>query len=205
SDLHRYVYHDGIVGIKRILASLYGNKGYVYLCVDFNKRNNEIKKFTIDALDDKLPRKEWSSSTDKMGFFALASSVKIHPGKLLPIYYQRETLEQLFDISKNKDHVSPLDTHDENTYRGHIMLSFMAVILYLKLNKRFAGHKRLNAKNALIEMKNLKCKVYDDRALIKKITKDMREICKIVDIKIPEKIFSPINRSVGGKKTGNSP
>ncbi|MDR2199505.1 MAG: transposase, partial [Deltaproteobacteria bacterium] len=39
SDLHRYVYHDGIVGIKRILASLYGNKGYVYLCVDFNKRN----------------------------------------------------------------------------------------------------------------------------------------------------------------------
>jgi hypothetical protein len=194
SDFCRYVYHDRIVGIKSIFTSLYGNKGYVYLCVDYSRRNNEIKKFTIDAIDDKLPRKEWSSFTDKMGFFALVSSVKIHPSKLLPIYYQRQTVEQVFDISKNIGHILPLATHNENTFRGHIMLSFMAIILYLKLNKCFADHKHLNAKNAIIEMKNLKCKVYDDFVLVKEMTKDMREICKIVDIKIPEKIFLPINQ-----------
>jgi hypothetical protein len=49
-----------------------------------------------------------------------------------------------------------------------------------------------NASNALLEMRNLKCKVYDDCILVKEITKDMRNICKIADIEVPEKIKLPI-------------
>jgi hypothetical protein len=68
----------------------------------------------------------------------------------------------------------------------------MAIILYLKLNQCFNGHKVFTGKNALLEMRNLKCKVYDDCILIKEATKDMRDICNLVGIDLPEKINRPI-------------
>jgi hypothetical protein len=68
------------------------------------------------------------------------------------------------------------------------MLTFMAIVLHLKLNKRFKGHKVFTAQNILIEMRNLKCKVYDNLLLIKEMTKYMKDICKMTGIIIPEKI-----------------
>jgi hypothetical protein len=40
-------------------------------------------------------------------------------------------------------------------------------------------------------MRNLKCKVYDDCIIEKGMTKHMREICKLVNIEISEKILLP--------------
>lgn len=194
SDLCRYIYNDRVVGIKTIKTKLYGYNGYVYLCVDYDSRNDQIKKFTKGAVADKLPRNQWQTHTDKMGFFALVSSVKIEPENLLPLYYTRQTVEQVFDISKNVGHIIPLATHNEDTFRGHIMVSFMAIILYLKLNQCFKGHKVLTAKSALMEMRNLKCKVFDDYMHVKEPTKEMREICAMVGVDLPERIILPISQ-----------
>jgi hypothetical protein len=192
SDYCRYMYNERVIGIKRIYTPLYGHRGYLYLCVDCNRRNDQIKNFTKGAVADKSPRSQWGSFTDKMGFFALISSIKLEPEELLPLYYVRQTVEQVFDVTKNNTHILPLRTHSEETFRGHIMLTFMATVMYLKLNQCFKGHKVFTAQNAIIEMRNLKCKVFDNCLLIKEITKDMRDICKIVGIKVPEKISLPI-------------
>jgi hypothetical protein len=140
-DQCRYMYQDRMVGIKRIYTSLFGCRGYVYLCVDYNARNDQIKNFTKGAVADSLPRSKWSTKTDKMGFFALVSNEKIEPEDLLPLYYTRQTVEQVFDVGKNNVHLLPLRTHSEETFRGHIMLTFMAIILYLTFNQRLKGHK----------------------------------------------------------------
>ncbi|MDR2460191.1 MAG: hypothetical protein LBE38_05350, partial [Deltaproteobacteria bacterium] len=109
--------------------------------------------------------------------------------------------------SKNVGHIIPLAVDTEDTFRGHIMVSFMAICLYLKLNQCFKGHnqcfkghnqcfkghKVFTAKNALMEMRNLKCKDYDDCILVKEPTEDMREISKIVGIDLPEKISLPMH------------
>ncbi|MDR2461442.1 MAG: transposase, partial [Deltaproteobacteria bacterium] len=137
SDSCQYIYNDRVVGIKTIRTKLYDNFGYVYLCVDYSSRNEQLKNFIKGAIDDKLPRVKWSSETDKMGFFALVSSVNINPEDLLPLYYQRQMVEQVFDISKNVGHIIPLAVDTEDTFRGHIMVSFMAICLYLKLNQCF--------------------------------------------------------------------
>jgi hypothetical protein len=110
SDLCRYIYNDRVVGIKRIKTNLFGYNGYVYLCVDYDSRNDQIKKFTKGAVADKLPRNEWINYTDKLGFFALVSSSKIDPKNLLPLYYMRQTVELVFDISKNIGHIIPHTT-----------------------------------------------------------------------------------------------
>jgi hypothetical protein len=192
SNQCRYIYQKRAIGIKRIYTTLFGHRGYIYLCVDYNSRNDKITKFTEDAIDDKIPRNKWDSYTDKMGFFALLSSKKIEPNNLLPLYYTRQRVEQIFDVTKNNLHILPLRTHNEDTFRGHIMMTFMSTILFLSLNKLFKDHKKFTADNAISKMKNLKCKVFDNCILVKEINKDMREICDIVGIKVPEKIILPL-------------
>jgi hypothetical protein len=191
-DNCRHVYQKRMVGIKRINTSLYDNCGYVYLCVDYNNRNEQLTKFTINAIKDKIPRDKWKKQTADIGFFALISSEKIELEELLPLYYTRQAIEQVFDLNKNNVNLLPLRSHGENTFRGHLMLTFLASLLYILLNKCFKSSKKLTAESALIEMRNLKCKVFDDCLTIKEITKNMREISDISGIIIPEKIPLPL-------------
>jgi transposase len=94
----------------------------------------------------------------------------------------------VFDVSKNNVNILPLRTHSEETFRGHIMLSFISVVVYLSLNRCFKEHKVFAVQNALTEMRNLKCKVYEKSLLVKEPTKDMKEICKLSGVSIPEKL-----------------
>jgi hypothetical protein len=192
SDLCGYTYGDRYLGIKRIFTSIYGHRGYLYLCVDHDKRTKLKKHYTDGAISEKVPRTQWYKYTNKMGFFGLISSEKLEPEEVLPLYYQRQMVEQIFDISKNNIQLTPLRTHSEETFRGHIMLSFMATIIYLKINHCFKNDKTFTAENALLEMRNLKCKVFDDRILVKEPNKDMKHICKVLGIKIPEKLELPL-------------
>jgi hypothetical protein len=192
SDECRYMYQDRAIGIKRIYSPMYQRRTYLYLCVDYNRRNDQITNFTKSAIDDNLSRDQWKSHTQYMGFFALISTDKLLPGDLLPLYYTRQIVEQIFDVNKNITNLLPLRTHNEDTFRGHIMLSFMAVVLYLKLNQCFKYNMVLTADNALLELRNLKCKIYEDLVLIKEMNKDMRTISKLTGITIPEKIKLPL-------------
>jgi hypothetical protein len=182
------MYQERMIGIKRIYSSIYGHRGYLYLCVDYDRRRDQIAKFYKSAVSDKIPRKEWNSHTDSMGFFGLVSSEKIEPIELLPLYYTRQKVEQIFDVTKTNLHIIPLRIHNEETFRGHILMTFMATVLYSKLNKCFSGHKAFTAENALAQLKNLKCKVYDRCILISELTKNMKDICKLAAIEVPEKI-----------------
>jgi hypothetical protein len=58
----------------------------------------------------------------------------------------------------------------------------------MMLNKCFHGNKEFTAQNSLIVMRNLKCKVYEDCLLVSELTKDMKDICKMAGIEVPEKM-----------------
>ncbi|MDR2368392.1 MAG: hypothetical protein LBF58_09855 [Deltaproteobacteria bacterium] len=150
------MYRDRVVGIKRIGSLISGFNGYIYLCVDYNSRNDAIKNFTNDAMADEIPRNQWGQFTDKMGFFALISSKKIEINDLLPLYFTGHTIEQTFDISKNNIDMLPFmantkDRHTEETFRVHLMLTFMSYTIYLKLNQLFIGNKILTQKILLLK------------------------------------------------------
>jgi hypothetical protein len=192
TDFCRNMHNDRVVGIKRICSSIYGHEGYIYLCVDYNKRNDELKIFTKNALANKLPRNEWKVHTDKMGYFALISTMKLEPEEVLPLYYTRQNIEQIFDVAKNNLKILPLQVHSESTFRGHMLLTFMSIILYIKLNRYFSSHKKFTAQYAINLMRNLKCKVYNDSLQVKELTKEMKEICKLAEISIPAELSLPI-------------
>ena len=46
--------------------------------------------------------------------------------KILPTYYTRQQIEQIFDISKNYADRLPLRVQNEDTFRGHLLLTFIS-------------------------------------------------------------------------------
>jgi hypothetical protein len=189
-------YGGRLVGIVRVPIPLPGGiDGYAYVAVDYERRHQEWRKYTQDAIEDGATIEERREKAHKHGFFILISSEMIETKDILQLYYTRQTVEQIFDVSKNDIDLLPLRVHSENTLRGHLMLVFLASLAYLFLNEKLKETK-FNAANALLIFRNLKCKIYDDEILVKEPVKNMNDIAEKLGISIPKRI-------VEGKECGN--
>ncbi|MDR0548994.1 MAG: hypothetical protein LBI10_06245 [Deltaproteobacteria bacterium] len=84
---------------------------------------------------------EYQMKTKIAGMFVLISSIDMDTTEVLPYYYySRQTIEQIFDTSKNYARLLLLGSHSRETFNGHLLLSFMTTIMYLKFQKLF--HKQ---------------------------------------------------------------
>jgi hypothetical protein len=181
-------YPGRLVGIIRKEVKLTDKRGgFAYIAVDHERRHLEWKKFTRDALDDGLSIEDRRKKTATQGFFVLISSEAIDTRDVLQLYYTRQAIEQIFDVDKNDINLLPLRVHSEETFRGHLMLVFLASIAHLLLAEKLQNSK-YSAAQALSIFRNLKCKVYDKTILVKEPVKKMNDISKILHIAIPAKI-----------------
>ena len=83
--------------------------------------------------------------------------------EVMPLYYMRQTIEQTFDFAKNDVALVPLRTHTDETFRGHLMLSFMATVLLITVKRVLKTRKKtseLPAVQALKAMRYIKCDVF---------------------------------------------
>ena len=116
--------------------------------------------------------------------FIILSSECVEISDVLPLYYTRQAIEQVFDLYKNNADLLPLRTHGEETFRGHLMLSFLSTIAYMLVNQLLDGLK-FCADGAFRTLHNLKCKVFDDCILVKEATKKDNEIADHLGIEWP--------------------
>ena len=189
-------YPGRLVGIIRKEVKLTDkHDGYAYIAVDHDRRHLEWARFTKDALNDGISTEERKEKTATQGFFVLVSSEAIDTQDILQLYYTRQAVEQIFDIDKNDLNLLPLRVHNEETFRGHLMLVFLASITHLLLVEKLQK-SNYSAVQALSIFRNLKCKVYGKTILVKEPVKKMTDISKILNIKIPARI-------VEGKEDGN--
>jgi transposase len=142
------------------------------------KHATEEKKLTFDEIDKRAKSK---------GVFIILSSDMVENSEILPLYYTRQTIEQVFDLYKNNADLLPLRTHGEETFRGHLMLSFISTIAYLLVNKLLDGSK-FCADGAFRVLHNLKCKVFDDCILVKEATKKDNDIASHLNIELPLRV-----------------
>ena len=182
---------DRILFVKRVRIDLFGHRAWAYIALDPARRQEAIHKYAISALDEKIPNEEIDAAMKKMGLFVLVSSEEIDTKDLMPLYYSRQAVEQVFDVSKNYAELLPLRVHNEDTFRGHLMMSFMATVAYLSINQSLK-ESPFNAEGAFLILNNQKCKVFDNQILPKEPNKKMNEIYKKF------KISSPISISIGG-------
>jgi transposase len=92
------------------------NKKAVYI-----KRVHCILFFVIDG------------NLSSLGLFIRISFAEINTMEVLPLYYARQQIEQVFDIAKNYADILPLRVHGEDTFRGHLLLCFIATIICKRL------------------------------------------------------------------------
>ena len=171
--------------IKRVETNFYGNDGYAYVSLDFDRRNSQFKKFMLEELSaGKKTHEELAAECENMGVFMLISSEKLDTKDILPLYYKRQAIEQMFDISKNCADILPLRTHNEATFRGHLMLSFITIVGYSLADKLLVNSK-YSLPAALSLLRNLKIKVYDNTTVVQEPTKKIKDMAAMLKVSIP--------------------
>ncbi len=178
----RYIY------VKCVECDLVdGYKGYAYICLDIERKSSETQKLFKQAKSKKLSNNDVHDKMQEQGAFILISSRKIAKDKLLPIYYMRTQIEQIFDIGKNYADLLPLRVQNESTFRGHLLLTFMAAVV-CKLVQDKLKETNMSSESMLLNLRNHKCKVYKHAIITQEEFKKVNDSYKLFGIKCPVRI-----------------
>jgi hypothetical protein len=194
-----FLYGDRILYVVKDTINLYGHKGYAYILKDKIRSDNEERNISKNYLNEIEEIKEINdeekdkllqntkSKIIKAGLFILISSVDLDIKDVLPLYYTRQTIEQTFDFVKNFGDLLPVRNHTEETFRGHMIVSFIITTI-LTIIDNYLKNFKLYPLSAIVAMKNLKAKVYDDIIIVSEPNKTMNELVNYINIEIPKNI-----------------
>jgi transposase len=180
-------YGNRLIFMKRIPIRLYEHDSFAYVAIDAARRVEEQSKYINKGLDD--PKKKmFDDELNSLGYFVLISSQELETNEILPLYYMRQAIEQTFDFAKNDVDLLPLRTHSEETFRGHLLLSFMATVLLIATDRLLKKRKKLSnisAKMAFHAMRRMKCNVYAHNLVISEASKTANLILKELKLELP--------------------
>jgi hypothetical protein len=139
---------DRFMKVKVIKVDDIGKmKLYAYICKDLAEANNQefriLSNFDSDNADEK-EIVEIQEKLRKRGIFILLSSIELEKNKILPFYYERQDIKQIFDFAKNGLDLLPLITQSQETLTGHFMVVFMATIAYVHMRRILEKNKEFN-------------------------------------------------------------
>jgi transposase len=176
------VYGERVLYIQKLPINLYEKyPAFAYICCDIKRRATETAKLLIEARENNFSESETADKLRRKGIFVLISATDIPVNEILPLYYLRQTAEQIFQISKSNADILPLRVHSESTFRGVLLLNFLSVVLFINLREQLSDD--ITVESALKHMRNLMCKVYDDKSVI---------VCE------PTKIQKTVMKAVSG-------
>lgn len=165
---------------------------YCYLGLDDERRSSERRLLAKNAEEDELSNGEISRRMKDMGIFMLVSSRRIATKDLLPLYYSREDIEQVFDIAKGYAKALPLCVQTAETFRGHLLMVFCSTVVLRKLQLELRDSS-YHLDDFLCIMRNQKAKVFEDAVIPMESTKKQNDLYKLAGI-APE---SSIARQAG--------
>ena len=176
----RYAY------IKRVECQLIeGHHAYAYIGLDIERKSSESKKLFQKAKSKKLSDSNVFDKMSGQGVFILVSSRKIAKEEILPTYYTRQQIEEIFDIGKNYADMLPLRVQTEETFRGHLVLTFIATVI-VKLIQEHLKQTPYNPISLFLNLRNQKCKVYEDVVITQEPFKKINDCYKLFGITCPE-------------------
>lgn len=129
SDNNAVTFSQRLLYIRKIVRDISGKPVFVYVGLDEKERHTQLTTLLTSAKSQKMTAGEVSKKNSGFGYFVLVSSKDFTAEETLPYYYKRQEIEQLFDVCKNYTKTLPLRTHREKTFRGHLMLTFMASVV----------------------------------------------------------------------------
>ena len=180
-------YNGRLVYVKTVPCKLNGHGAYAYVCLDILRKNDEVDKLVKSAGCRKMSAAKVFDSMESKGMFVLVSSRRIAPKNVLPFYYTRQQIEQVFDIGKNYADMLPLRVRTEETLRGHLLLTFIATVVVKFLQNELLK-TAITPKSLLLNMRNQKCKVFGETVIPQEANKNAAECYRLLGIKCPAAI-----------------
>jgi len=174
----RYVY------LKCVPCDLGGHQAYAYIGLDIERKFSESHKTFQRAIPKKMSTDQVYDAIQKQGIFILVASNQIATTEVLPLYYTRQQIEQVFDIGKNYAGMLPVRVHCEDTFRGHLLLTFIATAVIMQMQGDLEKSS-ITPVSLLLDLRNHKCKVYDDKILTHEAFKKANDIYKKFKIQCP--------------------
>jgi len=174
----RYVY------LKCVPIELHGHSAYAYVGIDIDRKADESRKTFRKAKDRGMDAGQVFDAMAGQGIFIIISSRRIAPNSLLPLYYTRQQIEQIFDIGKNYAEMLPLRVQSEETFRGHLLLTFIVTVILKQLQESLLK-TNFNPISVFMNLRNQKCKVFADRVITCEAFKKANDIYKLFKIKCP--------------------
>lgn len=181
-------YNQRYAYIKRVPCELVpGRSAYAYIGMDIDRKASESRKLFKRAKGEKLSNREVFDKMSSQGAFVLVSSRAIAKDKILPTYYMRQQIEQIFDIGKNYADMLPLRVQNEDTFRGHLLMTFIASVIVKKLQDKLKNTP-YNPVSMFLNLRNQKCKIYESRIIPQEAFKKANDVYKHFKITCPAEI-----------------
>ena len=176
-----------------------GCEGFAYCALDLDRKNLEDNRLARKARREGLTDGEAYDSMSETGFFVIISNMELDRSEVLPDYYVRQAVEQFIDVGKGSASLLPLRVHSEDTFRGHLLASFMAAAVIQSLQNEMLelgrvrkqgpegriGSKAPNLVSALMNLRNQKCKVYDDVILPSEPQANANALYNLFKLEVP--------------------
>lgn len=140
------------------------NPAWMYLGLDCNRMTDEQHNLFKRAKKHALSNDEVYDAMQFGGFFGVLSGNDYTCEEILPAYYQRQAAEQIFDFAKNYTKLLPLRTNNNDTFNGHLLLSYIAASVVKMIQLRL---KEVNLfyGSRLACLRNQKCIIYPNRII----------------------------------------
>ena len=110
--------------------------GIVYLCRDLQAHHSKAdhvlnsKEFQKKTIEERL------AFMEKLGIFAIVTTLDLQEEQVLPMYYTRQMIEQFFDYIKSYGKLMPVRKCTMETVYGHVLVSFVAAFLAVVIKNR---------------------------------------------------------------------
>lgn len=176
-------YGNRVFFIKEERIKLIDQDAYAYIIQDPERKGKELKEVVIDYIEEKKEEDEGFNFSN-CGIMILISSIPIGFSQILETYYTRQSIEQIFGFFKDDLKLLPIRRHKDETVRGYLFLQFLALILYIEVRNKIIN--KYTVEQALVILRQLKCKVFDNDILVMESTKRQKEIFKLCNVLVPK-------------------
>lgn len=171
--------------VKQKKMEIFGKKAYVHIVLDPERKGREVTRLLLESADEKsenMDELEYEYMT--RGIMILVSSFEIPKKDVVPLYYTRQAAEMLFGFSKDDLGALPLRVHSEAAIHGLMFLQFITLIAFTRLKNKFG--KEYTVEEVLMNMRNLKCKIYQKEAVTGELTRKQKDITEMLNIMVPK-------------------
>lgn len=187
------IYNGRFYYIKRIPCKI-GEKtdkdAYAYLGLDVSMRDQQKSSLRSKITDQNLSDDEVYESLNDYGLFMLVSTRPMTTEKAISMYYTRNQIEEVFGINKGNCKLLPLRTATEDTFRGHLLLTFIVSVIQVLIREKLV-ETGISASAMFEELRHQQGIVYEDAIVPSVAVKRMNMIYKLFKVKCPDEI--PLN------------